>query len=93
MSTERIILFSWLAVISLIALIVTVSDKIRAKEHKRRVRELTLFALAGLGGSAVMLLTMLIIRHKTKHVKFMLGLPIIMVMQAPVLYWLLTRLP
>ena len=89
----RIILFAWLAAISLVAAAVTVSDKIRAKKHSRRVPELTLFALAGLGGSVLMFLTMLLIRHKTKHVKFMLGLPIIMVLQTPVLYLLLTRLP
>ena len=93
MSTERIVLFAWLAAISLVAAAVTVSDKIRAKKHVRRVPELTLFARAGLGGSVLMFLTMLLIRHKTKHVKFMLGLPIIMVLQAPVLYLLLTRLP
>jgi uncharacterized membrane protein YsdA (DUF1294 family) len=33
------------------------------------------------GGSATMLLTMLAIRHKTKHAKFMIGIPVILTLQ------------
>ena len=55
----------YLAAVSLIAVIMTVSDKSRAKKHKRRIAEKTLFGTAILGGSAAMYLTMLAIRHKT----------------------------
>ena len=40
-----------------------------------------LLLFSALGGSVAMFITMLIIRHKTKHVKFMLGIPIIMIVQ------------
>lgn len=40
----------YLAIISLIAVIMTVSDKSRAQKHKRRIAEKTLFWAALLGG-------------------------------------------
>ena len=72
----------YLAAISVVAIIVTVYDKIAAKKlPKYRTRERTLLLLSALGGSVAMFLTMLTIRHKTKHVKFMLGIPVIMLLQ------------
>lgn len=68
-------------IISIAAIVVTVSDKSRAKKHKRRVPEKTLFLIAALGGSIAMYLTMLTIRHKTKHKRFMIGLPLIIFVQ------------
>jgi len=56
-------------------------DKSAAKKRRWRVRESTLLIVAALGGSAVMWLTMLVIRHKTKHAKFMAGLPVIIALQ------------
>lgn len=80
----------YLGAISLIAFIVTVYDKIAAKKlPKYRTRERTLLLLSALGGSVVMLLTMLLIRHKTKHVKFMLGIPVIILLQVASVWALL----
>ncbi len=85
------ILYGYLGVISVIAVVVTIADKVKAKRGAWRVPENTLFLLSALGGSVAMLVTMLLIRHKTKHLKFMLGIPIIIVLQIPLLWWLLTR--
>ena len=63
------------AVISLVSVIITIKDKRAAVNHKWRVPEATLMLLGFLGGAEAMFLTMKIIRHKTKHLKFMLGLP------------------
>jgi len=71
----------YLALISLLAVIITIHDKSAARRHKWRVRESTLLTIAALGGSAAMLITMLLIRHKTKHTKFMAGLPVIIAIQ------------
>lgn len=88
---EKILLI-WLAVISLLSIVVCIYDKIAAKHLQRhRTREATLLLLSALGGSVAMLLTMLVIRHKTKHVKFMLGIPVIILLQAVLLYLLLIR--
>ena len=72
----------YLAAISVIAAIVTIFDKISAKSHGRRVPEKTLLILAALGGSTVMYAVMHLIRHKTRHLKFMIGIPVIIAVQA-----------
>ena len=79
MPTEiSIALLIYLAVISVISVIVCIYDKIAAKADPRhRIREATLLILSALGGSVAMFLTMQLIRHKTKHLKFMLGIPAI----------------
>ena len=81
----------YLAMISAVAVFATLGDKLSAKKGGRRVPENTLMVLAALGGSAAMLLTMLVIRHKTRHIKFMLGIPIIILFQAILLVWVFTR--
>lgn len=77
-------LMFYLIIISLISVLTTIYDKQAAKRHKRRVPEKNLILLSVLGGSASMLVTMLIIRHKTKHLKFMLGIPIIIFLQTAI---------
>ena len=70
------------AFISIVTVIVTVYDKLAAKKRpKHRVPENTLLLLAVLGGSAAEYVTMLLIRHKTKHRKFMIGLPVIILLE------------
>ena len=76
------VLIGWLALISLIGVILTVYDKIAAKKRPRsRIPEKTLLLVAALGGAVPMYLTMLLIRHKTQHKKFMIGLPVIILLQ------------
>jgi uncharacterized membrane protein YsdA (DUF1294 family) len=53
----------------------------KKNDVKLRIPEKVLLLFSALGGSVAMFITMLIIRHKTKHVKFMLGIPIIMIVQ------------
>ena len=65
----------WFAVISLVGIILTVYDKRIAGSGKRRIPEATLMTVGLLGAAGPMYLTMKKIRHKTKHKKFMLGLP------------------
>ncbi len=75
-------LMIYLCAISLISIIVCCYDKFAAKHNpKHRTRERTLLLLSALGGSVAMLVTMCIIRHKTKHAKFMVGIPVIIILQ------------
>ena len=77
------ILIAYLWAISIISVVVCIYDKIAAKHNpKHRTREATLLLLSALGGSVAMFITMQLIRHKTKHVKFMLGIPLIIIVQA-----------
>lgn len=79
----------YLAIISVISVIVCIYDKFAAKHiQKHRTREATLLILSALGGSVAMLVTMLIIRHKTKHVKFMAGIPAIILAQAAIIFFI-----
>ena len=63
--------------------------KISKKQGKRRISEKTLIILAIMGGSIAEYLTMLKIRHKTKHKKFMIGLPIIIILQLALVFYLI----
>lgn len=72
----------WLALISLVAAIMVAADKVAAQtKGARRISENTLLGVAALGGALAMLASMLFVRHKTKHKKFMAGLPLIIVIQ------------
>jgi uncharacterized membrane protein YsdA (DUF1294 family) len=78
-----LILFGYIAVISLISIIVCIYDKKISKKNdvKLRIPEKSLFIWSAVGGSLAMYITMKIIRHKTKHVSFMVGIPVIFVLQ------------
>jgi len=79
----------YMLAISLLAVIVTIIDKKRAIKHKYRIPERTLIVISALGGSVAMLITMNIIRHKTKHLKFMVGIPIIIIVQIALLVYII----
>ena len=82
------VIIAYLAIISLISILVCFYDKKISKLNRVGLRtpEKWLLILSALGGSVAMLLTMLLIRHKTKHVKFMLGIPIIIIVQAATVF-------
>ena len=63
-------------------------DKERAKKHRWRIPEKTLFLVALLGGSAGAWLGMYLFHHKTKHWYFVVGMPLILICQIA-LAWLL----
>lgn len=79
----------YLAVINLIALVVTVHDKNAAQRGSWRVKERTLMLISALGGAPVMYLTMLTIHHKTRKPLFMVGIPIIFVTELAVAFLVL----
>lgn len=80
--TVKIIIAVYLVFINIVAVAVTVSDKKKALVHSWRVKESTLLTISALGGSLGMYITMKTIRHKTKKKKFMVGIPLIFILQA-----------
>jgi len=72
---------AYIIVISLFAVFLTVRDKSAARKNAWRIKERTLLVVSALGGSAAMFLTMLAIRHKTRRAKFMVGIPLIILVQ------------
>ena len=80
---DNVMLFicGYLAAISLVAVFATIIDKRAAKRGSNRISERALILVSIFGGSVAMLLTMRLIRHKTKHSKFMVGIPVIIALQ------------
>ncbi len=77
------------ALFSIISVILTLVDKSHARRNGKRISESTLMSFAALGGAVFMFLTMLLMHHKTKHIKFMLGLPLMIIYQALIVYMII----
>lgn len=73
-------IFIYLAIASVFTVIITIYDKLAAKSNNRRIPEKTLLISGFLGGATAMLITMKLIRHKTRHMKFMITLPVMSVL-------------
>ena len=69
------------AAVNLVTLIIYGWDKFCAKKRRRRVPEATLLILAAIGGSIGAMAAMRLFRHKTLHLKFKYGVPLIFVLQ------------
>ena len=81
-----------LLLINALGLLLMRIDKKKARRHRWRISEATLFTVALLGGSAGVLLGMYAFRHKTKHRRFTIGVPVILLAQLGLAgYLLLTR--
>ena len=81
----------YLIAINVVAFLVYGLDKWKAKRDAWRISETTLLLLAAAGGSVGALLGMQIFRHKTKHVKFTVGVPAILLVQVALGIWWLLR--
>ena len=75
------ILCVYLLIINAIGFILMLVDKIKARKNLWRIPEAALFLTAVIGGSVGSLLGMHIFRHKTKHIQFILGMPLILAAQ------------
>lgn len=62
-------------------LLFMLADKHRARKKQWRIPEATLMGIAAMGGSIGALLGMYAFRHKTRHPKFYIGIPVLLVMQ------------
>ena len=71
------VLSYWLIAVNIIAIVITIWDKLAAISGAWRIPEKTLFLLCILGGCPGMYLTMQMIRHKPLHKRFMIGIPLI----------------
>ena len=80
-----------LIVINVITFLVYGIDKWKAKQGSWRISEATLLLLAVIGGSIGALLGMQVWHHKTMHLKFKYGLPLILLAQIALIYLIIQK--
>ena len=73
---------TYLVLINAVGLMIMLIDKKKASRGAWRIPERTLIGIALLGGSIGMTTGMYLFRHKTKHPKFSVGLPVILILHA-----------
>ena len=76
------LLMIYLIIVNAAGLLLMLIDKQRAQKNQWRIRESTLIGIAVVGGSVGVFLGMRIFRHKTKHAKFYIGVPVILILHA-----------
>lgn len=86
------ILIFYLLIMNIIGVAVMGIDKSKAERHVWRISEKTLFLVSLLGGSTGTWAGMYIFRHKTKHWYFVVGMPVILIIQIAVGIWAFFKL-
>ncbi len=81
----------YLIVINIVGYVIMGIDKHRARMNQWRVKENTLFFIAIIGGSAGSILGMQYFRHKTKHNRFIFGMPLILLLQIVLIIYLFNK--
>lgn len=84
-------LFLYLLLINAAAFFLMLADKQKARKNRWRIPERTLILSAVFGGSIGALAGMYSFRHKTKHLKFTLGVPAILIAQIFLAFWFFSR--
>lgn len=82
------VLIGYLLILNILAYSLMGVDKAKARQNKRRIPEKGLFLVALLGGSMGSLVGMYSFRHKTKHWYFVVGMPLILLLQLAADLWL-----
>ncbi len=79
----------YLTVINFVSFAIFALDKFKALERRTRIRIVTLLSLCFFGGTIGGLLAMYLFRHKTKQDFFTVGLPLMLIMQVIVLFYIM----
>lgn len=77
----------YLALVSAVSVVITAYDKSASKKKKWRIPENVLMLFAFFGGATAMYCVMQLMRHKTKHKKFMLGLPVFILIHLAIIVY------
>lgn len=86
------IIQTYLILINALALLLMLADKQKAKRGVWRIPEATLIGVAALGGSIGAIAGMYLFRHKTRHPKFYIGLPLILLIQLFAIFFVASNL-
>ena len=91
METKYIIIISYLVIMNIFGIAVMGIDKSKAKRGAWRIKEATLFGVSIIGSSIGTLLGMYMFRHKTKHIYFVIGMPLILILHIALAVFLFTK--
>ena len=86
------ILLIYLVIVNAAGCLLMLADKIKAKKKAWRIPEATLMGVAAIGGSLGSLVGMQLWRHKTKHPKFSVGIPVLLALHIAMLTWLIPKI-
>ena len=74
-------LLVYLLLINAAGFLLMLADKHRARKNLWRIPERVLITISVLGGSIGTIAGMKLFRHKTRHLKFTIGIPVILALQ------------
>lgn len=80
-------LLIYLLIVNAAGFLIMTADKLYARKKSWRVPERTLLGVAAMGGSIGVLIAMYTVRHKTRHPKFTIGVPLILAVQIGLGLW------
>lgn len=80
------LLLVYLLIINAVGFLLMLADKRKARKNRWRIPEATLMTVAAVGGSLGCMIGMRLFRHKTRHPKFFIGLPVILAVQVIALF-------
>lgn len=85
-------IFMWyIIIVNSVSFLAMYIDKNKARKGKWRISEKNLFLLAFIFGSIGVFMGMQTFRHKTKHTKFKVGIPFVIIIQLYLVYRFIGR--
>lgn len=84
-------LIPYLITVNALGLLLMLADKQKARKKRWRIPEATLMGVAAIGGSAGVFLGMYLFRHKTRHPKFTVGVPLLLILHGVLLFLILRQ--
>lgn len=84
-------LMIYLCIINAVSFLLMLTDKVKAKKNRWRIPESVLLGISFIGGSLGGVIGMYLFRHKTKHPKFYISLPLMLILHSILLAYLRTQ--
>lgn len=85
------LLIIYIAIVNVVAFAMCGIDKRKAVKHKWRISESALLIVSFIGGSLGMLVGMQLFRHKTKHKKFTVTVPVFFILHAALILFMILK--
>ncbi|MFZ5988876.1 MAG: DUF1294 domain-containing protein [Bacillota bacterium] len=86
-----LVIISVFFIVNIVGFIICGVDKYKARRGLWRIPEKAFFWIAAIGGAPGTYSGLLFFRHKTKHWYFMLGIPLIFIIQIIILFLFITQ--